>query len=133
MNFEDVQLAVKNPEYFVLINTLPVTEQICLIYNTLKYDMEEKVINQLVEGYQFTGKTIIVYGRNTNDDTTERKYKQLAGLGFKNLYLYYGGMFEWMLLQDIYGSAEFPTTGKVLDILKFKASPTLSSVRMLEM
>jgi hypothetical protein len=29
-------------------------------------------------------------------------------------------MFEWMILQDVYGMDEFPTTSKVLDILKFK-------------
>jgi hypothetical protein len=34
--------------------------------------------------------------------------------------MYLGGMFEWMLLQDIYGRDEFPTTSKVLDILKYK-------------
>ncbi len=27
-------------------------------------------------------------------------------------------MFEWLLLQDIYGFESFPTTSKVLDILK---------------
>jgi hypothetical protein len=29
-------------------------------------------------------------------------------------------MFEWLLLQDIYGAASFPTTSKELDILKYK-------------
>jgi hypothetical protein len=28
--------------------------------------------------------------------------------------------FEWLLLQDIYGDKEFPTTFKQLDLLKFK-------------
>jgi len=31
-------------------------------------------------------------------------------------------LFEWLLLQDIYGYDEFPTTIKVLDILKYKPS-----------
>jgi hypothetical protein len=34
--------------------------------------------------------------------------------------MYLGGMFEWMLLQDIYGKEDFPTTEEELDILKFK-------------
>jgi len=58
------------------------------------------------------------------DTTVEKKYKQLASLGFSEIYLYSGGMFEWMILQDIYGNAEFPTTSKVLDILKYKPSRT---------
>ena len=41
-------------------------------------------------------------------------------LGFYNVYLYNGGLFEWLLLQDIYGFDEFPTTKKELDILKYK-------------
>ena len=41
-------------------------------------------------------------------------------LGLKNIYIYSGGLFEWLLLQDIYGEDEFPTTSKELDILKFK-------------
>ena len=31
-------------------------------------------------------------------------------------------MFEWLLLQDIYGNEQFPTLGKELDILKYKPS-----------
>ena len=41
-------------------------------------------------------------------------------LGFINVYMYSGGLFEWLLLQDIYGDEEFPTTKKDIDILKYK-------------
>ena len=68
---------------------------------------------------------IIVYGKNNTDDTAEKKYQQLIDLGFSNVYLYYGGLFEWLLLQDIYGETEFPTTKKVLDILKYKPGLSL--------
>ena len=37
-----------------------------------------------------------------------------------NIYIYCGGLFEWVLLQDIYGEEEFPTTKKELDIIKYK-------------
>ena len=37
-----------------------------------------------------------------------------------NIYIYPGGLFEWLCLQDIYGYEKFPTSGKLLDILKFK-------------
>ena len=29
-------------------------------------------------------------------------------------------LFEWLLLQEVYGADYFPTTNKLLDLLKFK-------------
>jgi hypothetical protein len=87
--------------------------------------MEEHIINELLNQYVLKDKIIIVYGRNANDDTVEKKYRQLISLGFIEVYMYMGGMFEWMLLQDIYGKDEFQTTAKVLDILKFKGKRTI--------
>ena len=69
---------------------------------------------------------IIIYGKNSNDEKIYKKYQQLLTLGFYNVYIYMGGMFEWLLLQDIYGSTEFPTTSKELDILKYKPSCLLN-------
>ena len=43
-----------------------------------------------------------------------------------NVYLYAGGLFEWLHLQDIYGKQEFPTTTYILDILKYKPMPTFT-------
>ena len=124
VSFEDLQYAIKNKDRFILINTLPIDEQNCLIYNTIKYDTEEKVINELLNQYVLRDKNIIVYGKNTNDDTVEKKYRQLNSLGFTEVYIYLGGIFEWLLLQDVYGKDEFPTTSKVLDILKYKIKRT---------
>ena len=53
------------------------------------------------------------------------KYTQLVNLGFVNVYIYPGGLFEWLCLQDIYGDDEFPTTNKELDILKYKPARLL--------
>jgi len=119
IGFEDMQSLIKNRGQFVVINTLPMNEQDCLIKNTISYQMEEKIINGLMEKMEFK-KKIAVYGRNSSDETADAKCKQLMGLGFVEVYVYGGGMFEWMLLQDVYGIDEFPTTSKVLDILKFK-------------
>ena len=66
------------------------------------------------------GINIILYGKNSNDELIERKTLQLQQLGFHNIFIYVGGMFEWLLLQDIYGEDVFPTTSKENDILKFK-------------
>ena len=68
---------------------------------------------------------IIIYGKNSNDDALYRKYQQLLLLGFSNVYLYLGGLFEWLLLQDVYGAIDFPTTTQQLDILKYKPNQRL--------
>ena len=121
INFEDVQFTIKNRESCLLINTLDENNQDCLIINTVNMNQEEQIINKLISN----GKTdvkIIVYGKNGNDEKIYKKYNQLLSLGFYNVYIYTGGMFEWLLLQDIYTSKEFPTTKKELDILRFKAN-----------
>jgi len=79
-------------------------------------------MNDLVNQYDFKSKRIIIYGKNSSDTTIEKKCDQLLGLGFVHVFIYAGGLFEWLLLQDIYGEGEFPTTKKTLDILKYKPS-----------
>ena len=120
IGFEDVKIAVQRPNQYVIINTLPVTEQEFLIKNTIDIFLEEKKINEIMENYLFKQYKIIIYGKNSTDESIEKKYHQLNGLGFNELYIYYGGLFEWMLLQDIYGENEFPTTSKLIDILKYR-------------
>ena len=121
INFEDIQYAIKKSTEYIIINTLPISEQDCLIKNTLPYEEEENTINEMLNNYDFNKKKIIIYGKNANDETAEKKYNQLRTLGFSEIYLYSAGLFEWLLLQDIYGNTEFPTTKKILDILKYKA------------
>lgn len=124
INFEDMQFALKNPELYLIINTLPLNEQQCLIIGTLDANLEEQTINELLKNN--TNIRIIIYGKNCNDETTEKKYTQLTNIGFYNIYLYNGGLFEWLLLQDIYGNDIFPTTKKELDILKYKPNQMLN-------
>jgi hypothetical protein len=118
INFEDMQTVMKNSELYLIINTLPLNEQNCLILGTLNADEEEQTINNLLKSN--INAQIIVYGKNCNDETAIKKYNQLLSIGFYNILLYNGGLFEWILLQDIYGDDLFPTTKKELDILKFK-------------
>lgn len=120
INFEDMQTAVKCQNEYIIINTMQINEQDCLIKNTTKYDNEERTINELLNKYNYIHK-IIVYGKNSNDETVEKKVKQMTNLGFQCVYMYLGGLFEWLLLQDIYGKDEFPTTTNILDILKYRA------------
>lgn len=119
INCEDMQKACKNADNYIIINTLDPQIQNCLIYNTMPIEKEEEIINSIIK--KSRNKNIVIYGRNSNDDKVYKKYEQLISLGFTNVYLYVGGMFEWLLLQDIYGNELFPTTSKELDILKYKS------------
>ena len=118
VNFEDVQYAIKQSNNCLLINTLQTDEQSCLIKKTIPINIEEKIINELLSNKPNVN--IIVYDKNANAPNLMKKYEQLLNLGFANVYIYPGGLFEWLLLQDIYGFDEFPTTKKELDILKYK-------------
>jgi hypothetical protein len=124
INYEDMQTVVKNPEVYLIINTLSPSEQKCLIVNTTVAEEEELIINKYMKENKSI--RIIVYGKNCNDETIQKKYQQLLTLGFYNIFVYTGGMFEWLLLQDIYGKDLFPTTKKELDLLKYKPSQLLN-------
>ena len=118
VNYAYVQKYIYNSgDTLLLINTLTNDKQECLIKNTISAANEEEIINK----YLKTNKSIkiLIYGENCSDNRVIIKYNQLYKLGFINLYVYLGGMFEWLLLQDIYGDDEFPTTSKMLDLLKY--------------
>ena len=126
INFEDIQETIRNKEKYIIINTLPNTMQECLLINTINYIQEEQIINGLIKNN--ANKHIIVYGKNANDTSIYDKYEQLIKLGFNNVFVYTGGMFEWLCLQDIYGEELFPTTKKELDILKYKSITQFSKL-----
>ena len=123
INFEDIQHAIKNHETHILLNTLNTNEQDCLLPNTIHALEEENLINRLIKLGKMDVR-IIIYGRNCNDEKIYAKYTQLSSLGFFNVYIYTGGIFEWLLLQDIYGDADFITTtkNKNVDIIKYKSN-----------
>ena len=130
INFEDIQYVIKNCEVHILINTLNESEQDCLIKNTVNIYKESELINKFIKIGNKQVK-IIIYGRNCNDEKIYEKYNQLSSLGFYNIYIYTGGLFEWLMLQDIYGIDEFQTTKQELDILKYKPHKVLN-VQLLE-
>ena len=132
INYEDVQVACKysynnnnnddgnnnNKNKYAIINTLDLVFQTCLIPNTIPIAEEEEIVNDIITNSKKT--KIIIYGLNSNDEKVYSKYEQLVKLGVKYVYIYNGGMFEWLLLQDVYGRELFPTTSRELDILKYK-------------
>jgi hypothetical protein len=134
INFEDMQFAInsKSNEYAkktLIINTLEAHQQSCLITGTLNIESEVEVLNAQLK--QNKDIQIVLYGMNASDPTCSKKYEQLFKLGFYNTYIYGGGLFEWLLLQDVYGADLFPTTAAKVDILKYKGRRQLN-VRMLE-
>jgi len=117
VGFEDVLHAIRaGPTKFILINTFT---QDSMIQGTVSSDKEETVINEQLTDYTKPDIPIIVYGRNSVDDSVDRKEKQLRALGLEEIYIYRGGMFEWLLLGDVFGVEEFAVSVKVIDILKF--------------
>tara|TARA_B110000444_G_scaffold110151_1_gene104046 strand:- start:3336 stop:3740 length:405 start_codon:yes stop_codon:yes gene_type:complete len=120
LNFEGMQNIVKKNTYskFLIINTLESNNQNCLIKNTLSIEEEIAEITKYIK----IDKTIniVIYGENSLDNRVLEKYEQLRKLGFDNVYLYLGGLFEWVLLQDYYSPEQFPTTSENIDLLKYK-------------
>ena len=136
INYEDMQMVCKHSynnnnnnnnhndiNKYAIINTLDPMYQTCLIPNTIPIAEEEEVINDIITNSKKT--KIIIYGLNSNDEKVYSKYEQLVKLGVKHVYIYSGGMFEWLLLQDVYGRELFPTTLRELDILKYKPRKVL--------
>lgn len=117
INYESLQSNIKHKQALI-VNTLSADNQRCLIYGTLPASEEEQYINH----YLKTNRSIkiIIYGMNSCDETLSRKYNQLLKLGFTNIAVYVGGLFEWLLLQEIYGEELFPTTTHCTDLLKYK-------------
>lgn len=118
VGFEEVLQCIRGGQGWV-INTLPFDRQGCLIRGTLTIEEEVVEINDLLENGELQ-KEIILYGLNHTDDTVWKKHDQLASMGFRNVCVYLGGMFEWLLLQDVYGKEQFPTTNTgTVDILSY--------------
>jgi hypothetical protein len=119
ISFRQVQQAVKvitkspphqlpqNPNT-ILINTFtPVQQQQHgLIRGTTLADKEEQMVQSALE--RDLSITILVYGHNALDPLPYRQADKLRNLGFANVYVYVGGMFEWLLLCDLYGPDQYP-------------------------
>jgi hypothetical protein len=130
IGFEDVLFAIKHPANILLINTLPAHEQTVLIPSTVVSENEEAVINGLIKNYEVGLYTAIIYGKYAMDESAEKKYHQLKQLGFGKVFVYSGGLFEWILLQDIYGDSHFPVTNPPnKDLLKYAPKSVLNDRR----
>ena len=125
IGFEDLKTAIKYNKKYIIINTLPILEQHCLIQSTIHAKKEEEIINELIQKYD-DDTLILIYGRNATDQTPQTKYDQLKKLGFDKIHIYTAGLFEWLLLQNIYGESEFPTTTTCRDLLQYRPLPIIT-------
>ena len=127
INFEDIQSIIgtnsSSNSGMIMISTLPTEFQKCVIRGTIPAENEEALMNNIISGKDARGEnvSVVVYGKNATDETVTEKYDQLIKLGMPRVCIYTGGMFEWLLLQDVYGPELFPTTGNELDILRYRA------------
>ena len=127
VSYEDLQMVVYRNEHVqhstLIINTLPPSLQHCLIKTTVDIRFEERAVNTVIQ--KKPDIMIIVYGKNSNDITILHKYEQLVKLGFTNVHIYTGGIFEWMLLHEIYGKDLFKITRYEIDILRYRPKSVL--------
>jgi rhodanese-related sulfurtransferase len=117
-DFDNILNKIGNSHNNIIISTLPDNLQNCLIKTTIPANIESNVINDLINNNK--KKEIIIYGKNHRDLKVIDKYNQLKKLGFSNVYIYFGGIFEWLLLREIYGDTNFPIIGNCNDILLYK-------------
>lgn len=104
----------------ILVCTLKEEKERFGILRTIPIDKEEECINNMIQKRQYDI-VIVLYGENMYDPSVITKYNQLKNIGFINCYIYFGGMFEWYLLQDVYGSELFPTKNSPINgCLHFK-------------
>jgi hypothetical protein len=119
VGFEDVQYAQKSD--ILIVSVLHKDEQV-LIDKTVPFIHEVQAVENAIQHK----KIIIIYGKNSaDDDKLYEQYDKITQLG-GIAYIYVGGLFEWLLLQDIYGAEAFPTTKKTLDVLKYKPNIILN-------
>jgi hypothetical protein len=128
INYCEIQHAIKNKckpilassyseNTAIIINTLPINCQQCVIATTVQTTHEEQLINEIL--LNMSDQPIIIYGRNSTDESVYTKLNQLTQLGLSDIKIYTGGLFEWLLLKDVYGNIDFPTEGVVTDLLNY--------------
>ena len=121
IGFEDVKKALDKK--YILLNVLPNNMQTTLIKDTLPIDNEEQTINNMINDYNVPDTPVLIYGTHSCDDKPQKKYDQLRNLGLTDIYIYNGGLFEWLLLNELYGDDEFPIEhigNERVDILKYR-------------
>lgn len=116
ISFQDMIHCVERK--YTIITVMKYDDNLCLIKGTVPIINEESIINEIYNKDLTT--PIVIYGYHSCDENIIKKYIQLKELGFKNIYIYPGGMFEWLLLQDIYTDKYIKTNSKEMNLLKYR-------------
>lgn len=116
ISFQDMNTCIQRNYSIISV----MKQDSCVIEGTIPIQKEEEMINRFYESGNFAH-PIVIYGCNDCDENIVKKYRQLKELGFTKVYVYPGGMFEWLLLQDIFTDKHFHTSSKELNILKYKS------------
>jgi rhodanese-related sulfurtransferase len=125
VNFDDIIMISKDSKHF-LIHVMEKEDEDLLIKGTLSINEEIEKMNSLLS-LEKMNVTIVIYGKNTDDvSKVIGRYRQLHEMGFSNVYVYLGGLFEWLLLQEIYGNDEIRTNNICKkNILDYKPARSL--------
>lgn len=92
----------KHIDDYIIITTIDNTDNIPLIKGTISPQEEETIINKMIINKHKRIKGIIIYGKNSQDASVIKKYKQLIQYNIGEIYIYIGGLFEWLLLHNTY-------------------------------
>jgi hypothetical protein len=125
VNFDDV-ITISKESKQILIHVMEKEDEDLLIKGTLSINEEIEKMNSLLSSEKMNV-TIVIYGKNTDDvSKVIGRYRQLNDMGFSNVYVYLGGLFEWLLLQEIYGNDEIKTNNICKkNILDYKPARSL--------
>ena len=86
IGYRDIQYAHEKPNQYIIINTLPESEQDYLIKNTIACNHEENVINKYLK--EHIEINIIIYGKNATDETAITRATIICFRIYQYLYLY---------------------------------------------
>ena len=81
INFEDMQDMIRDNKT-IIVNTLDISNQECLIKRTISASDEVNIINELIKSDY--ANRVVIYGMNSADESIVRKYNQLTSLDLKN-------------------------------------------------
>lgn len=115
-----------SPNEYLIISTIqgnPTT--IPFIKGTVNPYVEEHKINNILSNKNNETK-IIIYGRNSQDMSVIQKYRQLLQLGLTNVYIYIGGLFEWLLLNKQYPTIFLIDNSQQVNLWDFCGEPNKS-------
>jgi len=105
-----------NSAKVILLASPLVDAKMWRIDGTLTPETEEREINRIIQNYSSCGKTpeekFVYYGLNSVDKSPDEQAANLATHGIEAS-VYRGGMFEWLLLREVFGADNYPVCSNV--------------------